>query len=249
MGNATQFEHITDQILEDIKPLYEQLHAYVRGRLCKVYPGRFDCRGPIPAHILGKPVLFSLNDLEDDRLGNMWAQTWHDRYDDLEPYPEAPLINLTRLLKEKRYTIHRMYKTAEDFFTSIGLDPMTPKFWTRSLFEKPDDREVVCQPAAFDFSYHDDYRVRICTALNDDYFYTVHHEMGHVEYYMSYAKAQPYFYRGGANSAFHEAIGDTIGIYASKFVSLIGTMLIRIYSNLSNTFNKIRIPRPRGVDA
>ena len=57
MGNATEFERITDRILKDIMPLYQQLHAYVRGRLCQIYPGRFDCRGPIPTHILGKSSL------------------------------------------------------------------------------------------------------------------------------------------------------------------------------------------------
>ena len=54
MGNETEFQDIVDQSLEDLMPLYKQLHAYVRGRLCELYPGRFDCNGPIPAHILGK---------------------------------------------------------------------------------------------------------------------------------------------------------------------------------------------------
>jgi peptidyl-dipeptidase A len=54
MGNATQFEAILDEILETMMPLYKQLHAFVRGRLCEMYPNRFDCNGPIPAHLLGK---------------------------------------------------------------------------------------------------------------------------------------------------------------------------------------------------
>ncbi|CAF1562179.1 unnamed protein product, partial [Rotaria sp. Silwood1] len=82
MGNVTEFEDTIDQILKDIMPLYEQLHAYVRGRLCSKYPNRFDCDGPIPAHI----------------LGNMWAQTWHDRLDDVTPYPDTPLVNITDVL-------------------------------------------------------------------------------------------------------------------------------------------------------
>lgn len=110
-----------------------------------------------------------------------------------------------------------MYTTAEDFYTSINLYPMTPKFWERSMFEKPKDRSVVCQASAFNFDYEEDYRVKICTELNEDYFYTAHHEMGHIEYYMSYDNAQPFIYRAGANSGFHEAIGDTIGIYASEY--------------------------------
>jgi len=54
MGNSTEFESIIDQLLKDIMPLYQQLHAYVRGRLCSLYPDRFSCNGPIPAHLLGK---------------------------------------------------------------------------------------------------------------------------------------------------------------------------------------------------
>ena len=57
MGDATEFEGILDQLLEDIMPLYKQLHAFVRGRLCEIYPNRFDCKGPIPAHLLGKFTL------------------------------------------------------------------------------------------------------------------------------------------------------------------------------------------------
>ena len=162
-------------------------------------------------------------------LGNMWAQTWDERFDDLIPYPDAPLINITQLLHEKKFTIDDMYTTAEDFFTSIGLYSMTPKFWARSMFKKPTDRDVVCHPSSLNIGYHDDYRVKICTEINDDYFYTIHHEMGHIEYYMAYTKEQPYAYRDGANSGFHEAIGDTIGMYAGKFLFYQYEILILIF--------------------
>jgi peptidyl-dipeptidase A len=147
----------------------------------------------------------------------MWAQTWHDRYFDLAPFNDTPLVNVTDMLLKKKYSIHKLYTTSEEFFTSIGLYPMTPKFWVRSMFKKPVDRDVVCHPSASNLGYHDDFRVKICTEINDDYFYTVHHEMGHIEYYMAYDKSQPYVYRDGANSGFHEAIGDTIGMYASVY--------------------------------
>ena len=151
----------------------------------------------------------------------MWAQQWQDRLDDVMPYPDTPLINLTKVLIEKKFTIHQLYKLSESFFTSIGLYPMTPKFWARSMFEKPIDRNAVCHASAFDLGYHNDYRVKICTEINDDYFYTIHHEMGHIEYYMAYREKQPFVYRSGANSGFHEAIGDTIGMFASKLFCFI----------------------------
>ena len=60
MGDDIEFERMFDDNLNAIMPLYEQLHAYVRGRLCQLYPNRFDCDGPIPAHLLGMHQLFSL---------------------------------------------------------------------------------------------------------------------------------------------------------------------------------------------
>ena len=51
----------------------------------------------------------------------------------------------------------------------------------------------------------------MCANVSQTDFSTIHHEMGHIEYFMAY-KDQPAIYRTGANSAFHEAIGDTISI-------------------------------------
>ena len=51
----------------------------------------------------------------------------------------------------------------------------------------------------------------MCTSINSENFYTIHHEMGHIEYFMAYS-SQPTIFKNGANSAFHEAIGDTIGL-------------------------------------
>ncbi|CAF2854948.1 unnamed protein product [Rotaria sp. Silwood2] len=205
MGDTEEFEEIINQLLNDTMPLYEQLHAYVRGRLCSIYPNRFNCHGPIPAHI----------------LGNMWAQQWNDRFDDLTPYSDAPLVNITGALIERGYTVHRMFTTAESFLTSIDLYPMTSKFWTRSLFEKPTDCDVVCHASAHFMQYQDDFRVKMCTEVNDDHFDTVHHELGHIEYFMAYDRNQPYVYQEGANAGFHEAIGDTIGIFAISPTHLI----------------------------
>lgn len=40
---------------------------------------------------------------------------------------------------------------------------------------------------------------------------TVHHEMGHVQYFLQY-KDQPVSFRDGANPGFHEAIGDVMAL-------------------------------------
>jgi len=49
---ALRFE--LEDAWEQIKPLYEQLHAYVRKKLRDLYgPERISREAPLPAHILG----------------------------------------------------------------------------------------------------------------------------------------------------------------------------------------------------
>lgn len=51
----------------------------------------------------------------------------------------------------------------------------------------------------------------MCTNINYEDFITIHHELGHIEYYLLY-KDQPITLRTGANPGFHEAVGDTIAL-------------------------------------
>ena len=49
------FKEDVEQLWQTMKPLYEQLHAYVRAKLRDVYGDQFDnSDGLIPAHLLGK---------------------------------------------------------------------------------------------------------------------------------------------------------------------------------------------------
>ena len=47
------------------------------------------------------------------------------------------------------------------------------------------------------------FSIKQCTEITEEDFVTVHHEMGHVEYYMQY-KNQPFVYRDGANPGNYE---------------------------------------------
>jgi len=57
-------------------------------------------------------------------------------------------------------------------------------------------------------------RIKQCTTVTMEQLFTVHHEMGHVQYYLQY-KDQPVSFRGGANPGFHEAIGDVLSLSVS----------------------------------
>lgn len=70
----------------------------------------------------------------------------------------------------------------------------------------------------------------MCTRVNQEDFITIHHEMGHIQYFILY-KDQPITFRAGANPGFHEAVGDTIALSVStpKHLKQIG--LIKEYED------------------
>jgi oligoendopeptidase F len=114
-------------------------------------------------------------------------------------------------MKKQNYTVLKMFKMSDEFFTSLGMHPMTKSFWKNSILEKPEGREVVCHASAWDFCDGEDVRIKMCTVVDMDRFIVVHHEMGHIQYFLQYAK-QPDLFQDGANPGFHEAVGDTISL-------------------------------------
>ncbi|MGH9750982.1 MAG: M2 family metallopeptidase [Candidatus Polarisedimenticolia bacterium] len=185
-----------ERLWGQVAPLYWSLHAYVRARLGGQYGAAVvPPDGPIPAHL----------------LGNIWAQEWANLYPMVAPPGSDPGYDLTQILVDSKADPVRMVRHGESFFTSLGFDPLPPTFWERSLFTKPADRDVVCHASAWDIDAEEDLRIKMCIEVNDEDFRTVHHELGHNFYQRAYRR-QPPMFRGGANGAFHEAIGDTIAL-------------------------------------
>ncbi|XP_030856345.1 angiotensin-converting enzyme-like [Strongylocentrotus purpuratus] len=185
-----------DSLWESIKPIYMHVHAYVRRRLVEVYGSDIvDPHGPIPAHL----------------LGNMWAQEWNNIYDIVEPYPGHGTIDVTKKMREDGWTAESMFGVANQFFASLGLDSMPSSFWTKSMMAKPKDRKVSCHGASHDLYKNKDVRIKMCTEVNMQDLFTVHHEMGHCQYYLQY-RNQHVLFRAGANPGFHEAVGDTVSL-------------------------------------
>lgn len=54
----------------------------------------------------------------------------------------------------------------------------------------------------------------MCTRVVHVDLLTIHHEMGHIQYYLQYKNLPP-VYRDGANPGFHEAVGDVLALSAS----------------------------------
>ncbi len=191
-----EFAAEMERLWQQVRPLYNSLYIYTRAKLNQKYGDAVVPKnGPIPAHL----------------LGNMWSQEWGNIYQLLAPPAADPGYDLTEILKRRNTDPKQLVRYGEGFFTSLGFEALPPTFWERSLFVKPDDREVVCHASAWDIDAQKDVRLKMCIQINDVDFQTVHHELGHNYYQMAYAPQSPLF-QNSANDGFHEAIGDAVAL-------------------------------------
>lgn len=148
-------------------------------------------------------------------LGNIWGQTWEEIADLVIPYKNKQSVDVTDEMFNQNYTPLKMFQIAEDFFLSINMTKLPKSFWKKSIIEKPaDGREMICHASAWDFAINDDVRIKQCTRVSMESFFTIHHEMGHIEYYLQYHN-QPLVFRAAANPGFHEAVGDVVSLSVS----------------------------------
>jgi peptidyl-dipeptidase A len=171
------------------------MHCHVRAKLSEHYgPKRVPASGPIPAHL----------------LGNMWAQEWNNIFELVKPYDVKLDLDVSGALKKQKYTPEKMVRSAESFYTSLGLQPLPKSFYQRSMLVKPRDRDVVCHASAWDIDPpNDDLRIKMCIDPTEEELVTIYHELGHIYYYVYY-KNQPFLFQSGAHDGFHEAIGDAL---------------------------------------
>jgi len=222
-----QFSAEIERTWTQLEPLYRELHTYVRNRLIAKY-GKVAERpdGLIPAQLLGNmwaqewgniydvvaptdPTLaqFKPLDLESALKKQIAAK---------DPAAAPAFLAGTDLSSDAGHSAQQaaardMVHYGENFFVSLGLPALPKTFWERSQFVHPRDREVVCHASAWDIDQADDLRVKMCIEVNEDYFTTVHHELGHNYYQRAYNQL-PFLLRNGANDGFHEAIGDSIAL-------------------------------------
>lgn len=191
-----EFPAELDRLWGQVKPLYDALHCHVRAGLNAQYGDDVvPPDGLIPAHL----------------LGNMWAQSWDNIYDLVGPEESDVAYDLTAILAEEGYDAVGMVETGEAFFSSLGFERLPDTFWTRSMFTKPRDRDVVCHASAWNVDEREDLRIKMCIDVNAEDFRTIHHELGH-NYYQRAYNDKSYLYRTSANDGFHEAVGDTLSL-------------------------------------
>lgn len=188
--DPNEFLKDIEDLYAELQPLYRMLHAYVRSKLVNKYgPSIVDPAKPIPIHL----------------VGNLWGQDWEGIYD-LVKLPGASLdygkVLMSQKLKPREYV-----NVATNFFESIGFPKLPNKFNQNSHFSRP-RQNFVCHPTAWLIT-PGDYRLKMCIEENWSAFITVHHEMGHIFDYQSFAH-QPKLFRRSPNNGISEAVGDAL---------------------------------------
>ena len=174
-----------DGILDDVRPLYENLHAWARRTLAARYNAP-EPAGPIPAHW----------------LPNRWGQNWPGLVEGVDA--DGPF---------KGKTPEFITRQAEAFYVSLGFPKLPPSFYEKSDLYPADPktgRKKNSHASAWHIDLKDDVRSLMSIEPDMQWFSTAHHELGHIYYFMSYSTPKvPVLLREGANRAYHEAIGGS----------------------------------------
>ena len=93
---------------------------------------------------------------------------------------------------------------------------MLQSFWNESIFKQPSDgRSLSCHGTAWDFHDSQNFRILMCARLSQYDLLIANHEMGHIQYFMSY-KHLPYLFQDGPNPGFHEGVADVTSLSVGK---------------------------------
>lgn len=181
------------KMVQEVWPLYRELHTWARYNLADKYGE--DVPKYLPAHW----------------LPNRWGQDW-------SALVNVEGLDLDSALKDK--DPEWMVKEGEDFFVSIGFNPLPESFYEKSsLFNLPEgaDYKKNNHASAWHMDLENDLRSLMSIDPTAEYYETIHHELGHIYYYQAYTNPDiPVLLRGGANRGYHEAFGSLLGLAAMQ---------------------------------
>jgi peptidyl-dipeptidase A len=194
---------LNDELIRELRPLYRELHTWARYELAKRYS--VPVPDQLPAHW----------------LPNRWGQDWG-------ALVEVKGLDVDQALSRK--SAEWIVRQGEEFYRSLGFDSLPATFWDKSsLYPLPADARFKknTHASAWHLDLDRDVRSLMSVEPNRDWYETVHHELGHVYYYVSYSRPEvPIVLRGGANRAYHEGIGSMIGLASLQRRFLVGRGIV-----------------------
>ncbi len=202
--DGQEMVELNHQIINEIWPIYRELHTWARYELAKKY------KQPVP------------DMLPAHWLPNRWGQEWSSMVN-------VAGLNFDEALEEKG--AEWIMTQGEDFYVSLGYDKLPQSFYEKSsLYPLPAgaDYKKNNHASAWHMDLNKDVRSLMSVEPNMRWWGTVLHELGHIYYYQAYSTEQvPVLLRGGANRAYHEAIGTLIGLASMQKPFLAEKGLVR----------------------
>lgn len=188
---------------KEIWPLYRELHTWTRYMLAEKYAQ--EVPEYLPAHW----------------LPNRWGQEWSGLID-------TKGVNLDSTLQTKG--AEWVVSEGEKFWMSMGFPALPKSFHEKSsLYPLPNDADYSKNnhASAWHMDNANDVRSLMSVEPNTRWWGTVLHELGHIYYFKTYSRPEvPIILRGGANRAYHEAMGTLIGMASMQTPFLEGVGLM-----------------------
>jgi peptidyl-dipeptidase A len=192
--NSEEILELSRRLVRELWPLYRELHTFARYELARKYRIS-QVPDELPAHW----------------LPNRWGQDW-------STLVSVEGIDLDSTLQNR--SPEWIVQQGEEFYVSMGMPRLPASFWEKSsLYPLPPDAgyRKNNHASAWHIDLNLDVRSLMSVIPNAEWYETVHHELGHVYYFLAYSRPEvPPLLREGANRAFHEAVGSLMGLAAMQ---------------------------------
>lgn len=213
--SSSEMMTLLNKINLQLRPLYKELHTYMRYELAKKY------HAPVPDLI---PAHW---------LSNRWGQDWGSIVD-------VKGVNLDSALKLK--TPDWILRQSQAFYMSLGFPELPSGFLEKSdLYPVPAQSPYKknINTSAWHMNLDQDVRLMTNIEANTKWYEIVNHELIHLYNFMYYSpSAMPAILRTGTNRSYYEAFGQLTEMVTEQRAFLENAMLCE-KTNQPDDINKL----------
>ncbi|XP_055850462.1 angiotensin-converting enzyme-like [Episyrphus balteatus] len=195
-----------DAVMEQIGPVFQQLHGFIRHQLNKKYGDAIiDTKSLIPDHLFQQVL----------------AQIWTNKSVIDEYFPHKELPQFDEILVNNSFDTLKLFKTADKFYESMGLEPIPENYWGKRLKMKSDEDEGDCKATIL--AHTSNVFMQYCHKMDYRTLMQAHGYMA--EIHMAMEKSHlPAYYSDSYN--LEHAIGEAVILSASspKYLSKVGIL-------------------------
>ncbi|XP_036216019.2 angiotensin-converting enzyme [Bactrocera oleae] len=204
--NSAQTASLLESFMQRLQPLFQELHAHVRGQLRKLYGEELIPRGkPYPQN------------LAEIFIGNAFRRADPEWYIEF-PYPDVGMPNITAgLLRRGLNNAQRVFWNVAEYFRSMGMPQIEDTFWSHNARPKADldEEDMRCWHKAWKFYGIERVNFSYCPLVDEERFFNMYEALTDVYYYRAYDQ-QPTLFAEEPFPNFSDALGKMFSLSASS---------------------------------